>query len=460
MTNKNRNKDKNAQPQTPNTHGGQSTNDFSNFFNDSTIVPNFLILHSEEEKRLSEISPFLVSKALLGIAGSVKSVKKLNSGDLLVCTANEAQSKNLLKTTHLAHLKISVKPHPTLNFSKGVIYCPDIMDLSESEILDGLRDQNVHELKQITSRKNDSVKKTPLFILTFSTPILPEKLNVGYLNIKVRPYIPNPIRCFRCQTFGHGVTTCRGSLVCAKCGQPDHSSDICTAEKPHCKNCSQDHEASSKLCSKWQVEKEIQRLKVLFKLSHADAKKQAMSILPPRANESYATVTKTTPPSQKPKFKSTGCQTISIDSPKPSDPTTLPSTSKVINSQPIDKNNQNQSIIPENTKNNEVINEIQQPQNTPETEDPMQIDEINNAKKRLYSEAIGEASRKPPAPPEPSGIGRMSRMGKTDCETAALKKYRSQSQSQSRLLNRQIYSGKLIPLKKQEQSKGDTTPKS
>lgn len=252
--------------------------------------PQFLVLTGTSQK-LSEVSPFLVAKALDGIAGTVKSVKKLASGDLLVCTANDQQSRNLLNCKFLAHIPIEVSPHNSLNNSKGVIYAPDLKCLSESEIENGLKEQNVDKVKQITTKKGDKIEKTPLFILTFSTPNLPDKIIAGYISINVRPYIPNPLRCFKCQRFGHGNKGCRGVATCYKCGGTDHWDDVCTSAVK-CINCKGNHPANSKECIKWHFEKEIQRLQVVHKLSFPEARKKAESILPPRQNDSYANVTK------------------------------------------------------------------------------------------------------------------------------------------------------------------------
>jgi hypothetical protein len=35
---------------------------------------------------------------------------------------------------------------------------------------------------------------------------------MGLYNVKVSPYVPNPIRCLKCQKFGHGKGNVRGNL--------------------------------------------------------------------------------------------------------------------------------------------------------------------------------------------------------------------------------------------------------
>lgn len=264
-------------------HGGKPTTL-------SIPFPKFLVLHSElPETKLSTVSPFLIAKAISGVAGTVTSVKKLSSGDLLVNTSTEAQTKNLLKCKNLSHIPITAYPHPSLNNTKGVIYCPDLTDIPETEIEENLREQNIEKVKQISIKKDGNLVKSPLFILTFTNSILPSKIHVGYLSVNVRPYVPNPLRCFRCQRFGHSGNSCRGSPACGRCGGPDHVSDHCK-EDPKCLNCGEGHPSYDKKCTKWIFEKEVQRLKVLKNLSYPEARKETEKLMPPKPQNSYASI--------------------------------------------------------------------------------------------------------------------------------------------------------------------------
>ncbi|GFX46019.1 uncharacterized protein TNCV_1919861 [Trichonephila clavipes] len=83
----------------------------------------------------------------------------------------------------------------------GVISEPDLLTTSESEILEGFSDQGVIQVRRITIKTNTTVSPTKHLILTFNSPNLPTSIKAGYLNCKIRPYIPNPLRCFKCQRF-------------------------------------------------------------------------------------------------------------------------------------------------------------------------------------------------------------------------------------------------------------------
>ena len=85
----------------------------------------FLIIHSEVEgKDISLLSPFLIEKTIMRIAGEPKSIKNLRSGDLLIQCTKQPHEANLLKMKTFCGLKCSVKPHKSLNTSKGIVRCP------------------------------------------------------------------------------------------------------------------------------------------------------------------------------------------------------------------------------------------------------------------------------------------------------------------------------------------------
>ncbi|GFW70389.1 putative RNA-directed DNA polymerase from transposon X-element [Trichonephila clavipes] len=110
-------------------------------------------------------------------------------------------------------------------------------------------------------------------------PKLPSNIKAGYLNCKVRPYIPNPLLCFKCQRFGHSQTSCRGQLTCSRCASVGHASTDCSLE-PKCINCLQPHPSDSKICPKWKIEKQIQEIKTTQNISYPEARKLIVSQLP------------------------------------------------------------------------------------------------------------------------------------------------------------------------------------
>ncbi|MEW8544157.1 MAG: hypothetical protein AB2693_11540 [Candidatus Thiodiazotropha sp.] len=258
-----------------------------------TASPRFLVISSTEERQVSSLSPFVIEKALHGIAGIPRSIKKLRSGDLLVEYASRKQIESLLRTKKFFDLDVKVSLHSSLNTSKGVVRCPDLRGCSEQEILENMREQGVIAVRRIKVRRDGSLKDTNTFILTFNTSTLPKQVKVAFLRVDVDAYIPNPLRCYRCQVFGHHEDRCKKQTICANCGQPQHSADETDCKNAaKCVNCKGDHPANSKLCQAWHTEKEILKVKYTRNVSFPEARKvvEGYTAAP---GKSYASITKT-----------------------------------------------------------------------------------------------------------------------------------------------------------------------
>ncbi|GFW48446.1 uncharacterized protein TNCV_1110051 [Trichonephila clavipes] len=147
-------------------------------------------------------------------------------------------------------------------------------------------DQKVCNVRRITIRRDGQVLNTKHLILTFSTPELPQSVKAAYLHCPVRPYIPNPLRCFQCQRFGHSKTVHRGQPTCSRCAEVGHDSADCKA-KERCVNCKGDHSSFSRSCPTWILEKEITAVKIKNKLSYPEARR-VVSLRTPVSGKSYA----------------------------------------------------------------------------------------------------------------------------------------------------------------------------
>ena len=182
----------------------------------SRTWPRFLVLQStNKEIELNKQSPFLIAKGLAGLASEPKSIKKLRNGTLLVECAKEQHANLLLASTTLAHIPIKVTPHTALNSSRGVVRSQDLDGSSEEEMLENLSSQGVSYVKRISVKRSGNIVLTNTYILTFDRPELPKTIKAGFLSLAVAPYIPNPLRCFQCQRFGHSKNVCKRKTVSA-----------------------------------------------------------------------------------------------------------------------------------------------------------------------------------------------------------------------------------------------------
>ncbi|GBN77788.1 hypothetical protein AVEN_59581-1 [Araneus ventricosus] len=110
------------------------------------------------------------------------------------------------------------------------------------------------------------------------------------MRLSVRTYISNPLRCFKCQRFGHSKTSCRGTLTCARCAEVGHESNDCTRTEK-CVNCKGEHTSFSRNCFAWKQEKEIITTKIKKQISYQEARKLVKSQTPTPGN-SYVSAAK------------------------------------------------------------------------------------------------------------------------------------------------------------------------
>ena len=237
----------------------------------------FIVLRLENDV-FQNISPFKANREIVSICGCEPKIRPQDDGTLLVEVSSLEQSEKLLKMKSLVGRKVTCFPHPIHNQCRGVIYAPELLSLDTEEIQQELNEQNVVKVVRMRKKVGDQTIPLATLILTFETHKLPNSIKAGWLSFKVRPYIPSPLRCFHCQMFGHSIHKCKKKInqepaVCPNCGKQAHGN--CT-EPAACVNCGEPHPSSSKNCMKFILEKEVQTIKVLEKVSFKDARKKAL----------------------------------------------------------------------------------------------------------------------------------------------------------------------------------------
>ncbi|GBN33073.1 hypothetical protein AVEN_7611-1 [Araneus ventricosus] len=155
--------------------------------------PTFFVIQriSNCNETFHGVSPFLVEKAITGNVGNVKSTKKLRSGDLLVEVESSKQAKEITKLNLLSTIPVTVKPHATLNSSKGVISCGELLNESEEKVTEELKSQGVTQVRRITIRRDGQLLNTKHLILTFDSNKLPEHIK-GEARKLIKSRTPTP----------------------------------------------------------------------------------------------------------------------------------------------------------------------------------------------------------------------------------------------------------------------------
>lgn len=95
---------------------------------------------------------------------------------------------------------------------------------------------------------------TRQFVITLKGS-LPGTHDLGSWGVAyTRPFSKEPLRCYRCQRYGHQLSRCSRPAVCGMCSGP-HMTEACLAKykagekvQALCPNCQQPHHAWSRRC--------------------------------------------------------------------------------------------------------------------------------------------------------------------------------------------------------------------
>ena len=253
----------------------QTQHDTQNTQNQTTSVntwQKFWMVKPCNPGELKLVDPFIIEEYLKHNIGENLTTKKLRSGDLLIEVNTEKQAKRLKQNKKIYNTDTFSEAHRSLNVRKGVVKCSELENLSEETLVRYWSKQGVSHVKRISVFRDGVQKPTNTLILSFNTHALPTHIDAGYLRLPVSTYIPQPLRCFKCQKYGHHKTACKGKVACQVCSGVGHDSKDC-GQKVHCMHCEGDHPPSSKVCPKWKQEKDICRIKVERNVSYTEARK-------------------------------------------------------------------------------------------------------------------------------------------------------------------------------------------
>lgn len=258
----------------------------------------FMVIEGETPgKSLNMLNPFAVQKAIeAAITEKPKKATMLRDGRLLILVSNKRKASQL-KNINLSQLGVKTKvyEHESLNTCKGVIRCDAICFTTESEIIEGLKENNVKEVHIIKRKNRDGeFVNSRTAILTFNSNVPPRKVNMGYYyDIKVEQYYPKPMRCMNCLRLGHTKKVCRGIKKCATCGDNYHEQCEQTAR---CLECGESHSTLDRQCPVYLDEVEIKIIQTKNRITMREAReiRRAQAPAVPRSyiKQSFAQMTR------------------------------------------------------------------------------------------------------------------------------------------------------------------------
>ena len=173
-------------------------------------------------------------------------IKQMTKQNIIVKARNYDQAKELMrfKSSHVANVTAT----SYLNECKGVITTWMLANDDEQDLK--LFNEDIVGIERIKRRIDGELVNTNSAILTFNRSDLPVKINYGWIDVEVKPYIPRPLQCYNCQKYGHSKFKCKYKNMysrCVVCGTEFNGSHECS-KIVKCSNCGEDHKSNSKDC--------------------------------------------------------------------------------------------------------------------------------------------------------------------------------------------------------------------
>lgn len=228
-------------------------------------IPRYLVVSTNINKELtskpiSAYNVFQIEKGLNFISKEYTDVVELKSGDLLIKTKNLKAAEKFRKANYIDTIPVSITYHKALNYVQGKIFSKKIIYLSEDELIEGLKEQKVVEIRKIMKKEDDKLVPTGAAVITFDLIRRPEYLKLGWERVKINEYIPNPMRCKNCQKLGHTKNRCKNPELCRECGEiTPHN----PCNKKFCVNCSvESHASYESTCPSFLKHKAVLKIKI------------------------------------------------------------------------------------------------------------------------------------------------------------------------------------------------------
>lgn len=234
------------------------------------------LIPKHETKPLPQ-DPFIIGASVEKAAGgAIEGASTEAKGTrYMLKVRKQVQVRALLKLSMLMDgTEVVVQEHPTMNISRCVISCFELIHMEEQDVLHHLTSQGVIRVQRITRKDHGLIVNTSALILTFNKCNHPSYVKVGLLRVATRSYYPNPLLCYGCFRFGHPRLRCPGPKRCFNCSKEHElAEEECTAPA-HCINCGGAHRPNNRQCPVFKREVEIVRLKVDYNLTFPEARKR------------------------------------------------------------------------------------------------------------------------------------------------------------------------------------------
>jgi len=253
--------------------------------NHESDISNWVFIAGKTEN-ITKKNPIKIKQALLGVDRSLNPKYFTKTGQSIkILTESIEQKEKLLKMAVLLGSEVIASEHVRLRhstttlqqYNKVIIFGVDT-EITTDEIAEEVKADYVRRLKK-RNVETGLLDDTPSVVLSFEGEP-PPSVFIGWRKYLTKTFIERPVRCLKCQKFGHTVKFCHGKLCCPRCGGQHQFTDCSyreVAARPedlHCPNCGQGHSAAFKECPAYIKAVEITTIKNQGKLTYSAAVKE------------------------------------------------------------------------------------------------------------------------------------------------------------------------------------------
>lgn len=203
--------------------------------------------------------PRQLSKELTDQAnGQIDKVYLNKKGHLCVIAQNASQKNKLLKLNRLNNKSVTTSLPFVLNKLKSETKTTSIIrkpnaDYQVKVVIYGLQESqaNMDDIAEdlgadYMCRLGDPDFSNVTLVAFKNNKTIPSVLEIDNRKFKTHAFVPTPIRCDRCQSFGHLKANCVRDAICSRC-TGHHEYKDCNIDRK-CANCGQAHSAAYRRC--------------------------------------------------------------------------------------------------------------------------------------------------------------------------------------------------------------------
>ena len=186
----------------------------------------------------------------------------------MVFCRDSVQLEKVIKLNKIEGKKVKATKGGAL--TRGVIFGIPL-SISTGQIKENVKNARVREVRRLKTTREGQRCDSLSVLLTFDEDRIPDKVFIGYMSYDVRLYVPPPLRCFKCQKYGHVAAVCKGKQRCGRCAGEHEYGKCERGAKLKCCNCGGEHTSAYRGCEISKRAEEVQRVKTLQGVTYAEA---------------------------------------------------------------------------------------------------------------------------------------------------------------------------------------------